>query len=433
MKLLVRPHSLMWLAALVLALPGSTRAGDMEDLLQDLVGPLTRAIGTHLDCNAANLCGGDAANKGLLGTASFELAPLAEFTASVVNDRIVPLSSSVTGFTYEYNETLDVYERSTSTFGPLFTERAQTLGRRRFLAGISHSYLEFDEFEGDGLDNTTVSTLGGFTDLGTSQAGGLAVLTFTNTQAAFDIALDLEIKQSISTVYMTYGVTDRIDVGVVLPLIHIDIDATAFPTTADGGELPTCDSLIGEAFDTRTCLALASSAVKRSDSDSHFGIGDLVLRGKWHFLSGPAEAAFVMSASLPTGDDKNLTGFGDPTFTPGFVFSKDFETPLGGLGTNAFVGYEFRTDESDRSEFEWSVGASIQPMRRVSMNLDFLGTEERDPDNSGGSTFDLSAGLKLMLARGLLFDVNYIAPLNDDGLRASGGILSAQIEWVFGD
>lgn len=436
-----RFHALLTLSIFVCTLAGSAQAADLEDLLVDLFQPFSKGnVSRPWTCKFSNLCDLDSSiptPQLFLAGGALELSPLSDFTFSIVNDRIVPLSSSVTGFTYEYNEDLDVYERSSSTFGPLFSERAQTIGRGRFLVGLSHSTFEFDEFNGTGLDNISVGDLSGFLSVGTSSAGGLAVENVLQdagllSVSRVDVNFDLEIKQSVSTVYFTYGITDRIDLGLVVPFLNIDMKATAIPFVKGqpASQIPACDTL--PPADTATdCVIDPLLATPRRDSSSFSGIGDLVLRGKWHFLTGRTNAAMLVSGTIPTGDPGNLTGFDDPTITPGLVVSRDFETPIGGFGVQGFAGYEVRLDNSDKDEFEWGVGVSFQPFGRTSLNLDLLGTEETSGDNF--SVLDLSVGFKLMLTEGVLLDFNFITPLNDEGLRATSGILSAQLEWVFGD
>lgn len=409
-------------------------ATDLVDLLREVTAPINGAgISTPFDCAFNNLCGADALQANVLDLASFELQPISDFTASVVNDRIVPLSSSVSGFTYEYNEDLDVYERSTSTFGPLFSERAQTIGRGRFLVGVSHSVLEFDEFNGTGLDNINLAELARNAVVGSSAAGGLSIGNVLGSQGsrAIDLNYDIEIDEAVSTFYFTYGLTDRIDLGVVVPLVRIEMDVTARPIVPGGTiDLPACEDL--SVLSTEDCLVNPENFRVQRDSATHSGVGDVVLRAKWHFLAGRTNASLFLSSTLPTGDEDNLAGFGDPTFTPGIVLSRDFETAFGGIALNAFAGYEIRTDDTDKDEIEWGVGASFQPFGRASLNLDVLGTKETQSDEEF-NVVDLSVGLKLMLREGVLLDFNYIAPLNDEGLRATDGIISAQVEWVFGD
>ncbi len=46
--------------------------------------------------------------------------------------------------------------RASSSFGPLFAERAATIGRGRFSAGFNYQHARYDQFEGSDLDDGTI-------------------------------------------------------------------------------------------------------------------------------------------------------------------------------------------------------------------------------------------------------------------------------------
>jgi len=444
----LRPQlSLAFALALAVAAAAPARAGDLNDLVVNLVKPLqVGTISTVFDCQFAGVCGGTADFITLTGSedslVGLQLDSLASVTSGVVNDRIVPLSSSVSGFTYDYNPDLDVYDRSTKTFGPLFSERAQTIGKRRFLVGMSQSYLEFDQYNGDDLDSISLSQLEGNLTTsggGDEQLSGLTLISKLNATGLtepLDVDLDLNIKEWVSTAYFTYGLTERIDIGVVVPLLRIQMDASARTRgLSSDSALPACiDQPLAPDLSNvdDLCVGTGSSTLSyNSDSESYFGVGDMVVRGKWNFLTGVASGAFLAEATIPTGDPDNLTGLHTMTYRPGIVLSRDFETPLGGLGLQSYMGYNFRPDEPDQQEFDWAVGAAVQPFGRASISLDLIGSNETRGDEN--FQLDGSVGLKLMVMQNVLLDFNYIAPLNNEGLRPSAGIFTAQIEAVFGD
>jgi hypothetical protein len=438
----------LWLAIAIAIGLGVTvapaaRSGDLKDIVVDVVRPVSgNTVTTVFDCVYGGLCSSPSPNFDSLldadagALAPLELDSLASVTSGVVNDRIVPLSSSVSGFTYDYNPDLDVYDRSTKTFGPLFSERAQTIGKQRFLVGLSQSYLEFDQYNGDNLDSITLTELGGALPIGEVGEGfdGVTLISQLNLLTGgnvLDVDLDLSIKEWVSTGYFTYGLTERIDVGIVVPLMRIKAEASARTLESDS-ELSLCNSPdldpIADALEP--CFG-TNVVTTNSETENHTGIGDLVVRGKWNYYVGVVNAALTAEATIPTGDPDNLTGLHTMTYRPGMVVSKDFETPLGGLGLQAYAGYNFRPDIPDEQEFDWAVGGALQPFGRASISFDLIGSNEtRGQENF---LLDGSVGLKLMLAQNVLMDFNWIAPLNDDGLRPSSGIFTFQIEGTFGD
>jgi hypothetical protein len=67
-------------------------------------------------------------------SAHFNSAFQAEFTqfniALASQLAAIPLPTPASGFTYTFDENLGVFQRSTQSFGPILTERAETIGRQ---------------------------------------------------------------------------------------------------------------------------------------------------------------------------------------------------------------------------------------------------------------------------------------------------------------
>ncbi|MEO8501584.1 MAG: hypothetical protein ABI565_11765, partial [Vicinamibacteria bacterium] len=62
----------------------------------------------------------------------------------------VPLPAPASGFTYTFDPALGVFNRSTKSFGPLVTDRAETIGKKRASIGFAYQRFTFDKI--DGLD-----------------------------------------------------------------------------------------------------------------------------------------------------------------------------------------------------------------------------------------------------------------------------------------
>ena len=54
-----------------------------------------------------------------------------------------PAISTVPGFTYQFNTQLQVFERSSSSLGPVFVERPETIGRGKVDFGFSYLFIDF--------------------------------------------------------------------------------------------------------------------------------------------------------------------------------------------------------------------------------------------------------------------------------------------------
>ena len=61
----------------------------------------------------------------------------------------VPLPSLASGFTYEFDPSLGVFNRTTQSFGPILAERAETIGANRISFGFAFQRLSFDTIEND--------------------------------------------------------------------------------------------------------------------------------------------------------------------------------------------------------------------------------------------------------------------------------------------
>jgi hypothetical protein len=65
----------------------------------------------------------------------------------------VPLPSPASGFTYEFDSALGVFQRTSQSFGPILSERAETIGGGRFTFGFIFQNFTFDTIEGLDIDN----------------------------------------------------------------------------------------------------------------------------------------------------------------------------------------------------------------------------------------------------------------------------------------
>ncbi len=53
----------------------------------------------------------------------------------------LPLPSPASGFTYRFDSATGTFVRSTQSFGPILTDRAETIGRGRFAFGYNYQVL----------------------------------------------------------------------------------------------------------------------------------------------------------------------------------------------------------------------------------------------------------------------------------------------------
>jgi hypothetical protein len=326
-------------------------------------------------------------------------------------------TASSPGFTYRYDPELDIYERSSISLGPAFLQRADTVGKGRFDAGVTYLYADFVELDGDDLDGLERGALFDF------------VGVLDGTSIRFD---DFDLVTNAVYVSGTYGITDRIDASVLLPVFFNQADT----------------------HQERRSLTFGTQRLDTSDDAA--GIGDVQARAKWRFLDGPAlKAAAGLAVRAPTGREEDFQGIGDVTVTPAFVLSRSF----GRYEAHASLGMEVNADDLDRTRGTYGAGMSVGVLEWLTGNLDVIGTSQisdeqltsfvagesvADVQAAAGDVFrhedvtfkgvsggtrvittldrqdvvDLAAGVKVQPFSRAVVSATVIVPLTTDGVRA---------------
>jgi hypothetical protein len=246
-----------------------------------------------------------------------------------------PLGSSTGGLTYVFDESVGTFRRGSSSFGPLFAERALTIGRRKLSAGFNYQRTSYDTFEGQNLDDGSIKFYLRHQDCCTGIPAGRPLEpngTRLNPPFEGDLieaALSLKATTHTTAVFANYGVTDRWDIGLAVPIVRVNLDASVRArilrlVTVTAPDTHTFE--IGNATATRT--------VQHSGHAS--GLGDIVLRSKYHFLrmAGGGLAAAV-DLRLPTGDENDLLGAGGTEAKFLLVASNE----RGRFGQHVNIGY----------------------------------------------------------------------------------------------
>jgi len=224
----------------------------------------------------------------------------------------VPLPSPASGFTYQFHAETGAFERSTQSFGPILADRAETLGRGKLSVSFNYQRFTFNSIEGVDLGNVPAVFTHDDRQLG---GGRLDVVTTQNS-----------IKTTVNqfTNFFNYGITDRIDVSLAVPVIKTSLSLTSNATIQ---RLGTTDPAI-HFYRTPSGGFGNTKSYKLEGSAS--GIGDLIFRVKgtaWR----KENVAFAVGTDVraPTGDEKNLLGSGAPGVKPfvGASFSHNRITP----------------------------------------------------------------------------------------------------------
>ena len=65
----------------------------------------------------------------------------------------LPIPSPASGFSYSFDPALGVYTRSAKSLGPILAERAETIGKDKFLFGLSYQHFAYNSMDGVSLQD----------------------------------------------------------------------------------------------------------------------------------------------------------------------------------------------------------------------------------------------------------------------------------------
>ena len=139
------------------------------------------------------------------------------------------MSAASGGATFRFQGGVPV--RTSTSAGPIFAERAQTLGHGRVLAGITRTGAQFRTFRGMDLDNVPFTFSHENSDFPGCDAivgGDCTVYGVPELEnETIDLNLALDINLTVTAFLVTYGITDRVDMGVVLPIVTTSLEGTS--------------------------------------------------------------------------------------------------------------------------------------------------------------------------------------------------------------
>jgi hypothetical protein len=341
----------------------------------------------------------------------------------------VPLPSPASGFTYTLDSSLGVFKRSTQSFGPILSDRAETIGKRKLSIGVSYQHFNFDTIDGQSLGSVPVV----FTHDNAAPGGRADVITTSNS---------VQIKLDQFTTFLNYGLGDRVDASLAIPVVSVDLTATSIATIQRIGTTDPRTHYFGNGNgDYGTQASFKSSGSKS-------GIGDLIFRLKGTlYKEGGTGLALGAEVRIPTGDENNLLGSGATGLEGFLVFSSSHKT----LSPHVKVAYQWNGDSilagnpntgtkgNLPDQFYYGVGADLGVSKNLTLAFDFLGRTVIDGQRLVGDTFHAldghttfdnvrfeaatfnvangAVGFKFNPGGNLLLDVNVLFKLNKAGLR----------------
>ncbi len=356
---------------------------------------------------------------GFSHAAHFTAASEAQLT--VVNDSLrgqlsnIPLPSPASGFTFTFDPTLGAFTRSTESFGPIYSQRADTIGKGKLTIGFSYSRFTFDELDGKDLSNGELQVTFVHEPLG-AESGRPPFFFEADTITA---QIKAQITSDVMVASATFGLLDNLDLSIAIPIIHTEMRVTGIATI---NHIGTTEAQRIHVFPNGS-----DTQVFRA-SDESTGIGDIVLRGKWNFLkTDPYLLAAGLDLRLPSGSVDNLRGVGTPVVSPVFIASL---RPFYSLSPHANLGFHLSGDTSKTDhEFFYNVGFDWAVFKPVTFIFDILGRRIIDNhrleagQEPGGTRIasndilDASIGVKVNVWKNVLGVASVLLPLNSTGLR----------------
>jgi len=354
-----------------------------------------------------------------------------QFSTALVSQIVsVPLPSPASSFTYHFDPTLGVFQRTTQSFGPILAERADTIGANRISFGFAYQRFAFDSVEG--LDLQKVPAV--FTHDNAFLLGGREdVVTTTN-------AIQTDVKQA--TTFITLGLTDRVDISLAVPFVSTYMKVVSDATIHRLGTTNPLTHFFrqsdGGVGDRRLFTAIGSAS----------GIGDLTIRMKGLVARPRSSAVSVgLDVQLPTGDEMNLLGTGTAGLQPFVIWSAAFpkvsphvNASYKWTGSSVLAGNPAAGESGNfPDQVGYAAGADISVNSRITLACDVLGRfvikSERLQleqfhalDNKSvfpnikfsSDSFNAlsgSFGLKTNVLQRLLLDINVLFKLDEHGVR----------------
>ncbi len=364
-----------------------------------------------------------------------------------------PVPSTAGGFTYTYDSATGAFNRASDSFGPLFAERAQTIGKGKWTAGIVYQGAEYDKIDDLDLAGGLLFQL---THNDTNSDNSNLAPNFEGDLIGVDTNIAVETETTV--VWFNYGVAKRFDFGVAVPFQSVDLSASA--------------TLSIDRVATGSVTAIhqfpgGGNTATFAESDSASGIGDVLLRAKYRF-SDQGGWALGFEVRVPTGDEEDLLGSG---FTQSKVFLIGSTTWGDTFSPHLNVGYAVASGSSDfitdlPDEISYTLGFDVALHPRVTLAIDAIGRTLQDAtvvrSDLGSFRFcavgvagcppagissvtrpvlvfeedDVNlllgaAGLRINLAGRLLLALNATFVLGDEGLGIDGIVPTVGLDYSF--
>ncbi len=395
-----RPTARLAGAIAIALASGTASAADLQNFVVDLYG----GDGVSLSSQGGPFAAAHAAHFTDESLEAFTLLNSAIASASGT----FAFNSTFTGVTFDVATGVPV--ETQDSLGPLLAESATTLGKGKIDLAFGASRFKYDRIDGRKLDHIVLDFP--HEDCCSFQ-GGIQRPPADGVISGFEtdlvrVTLDIDLEYSVYAFFANYGLTDRWDVGIVVPVISVDANARAHAEV-----VPVSGTTVHSFFGQ-------DELQNSSTGGSKTGIGDVVVRTKYNFLrdaGGAPDLSFLAQVTAATGDEKDLLGTGETRYKAGLIASKRY----GAFGPHLNVAYETSTGEDFLDNVTYAAGFDVRFSPKFTAGLDALGRHNPDQDAVDRTVLDvaLSAKWNPFHAANAPLNAYVIVPANrDHGLRS---------------
>src|SRR5258705_102310 len=373
---------------------------------------------------------------------------LISFIGTAISQNVgnLPVSATSGGSTFRFEAGVPV--PTSGSPGAVFGERAPTLGRGRVFVGANVNRLHFETLRGVSLhdiemtfthENVTGPACGSIVGQSCAPYG---VPTHENDVINLRLALDIDM--TVTSFFVTFGLMDRVDIGVVLPIV-----STSLRGTSDAQIVPFGGTTAQHFFGGTAANPELSTS--RFVEGSATGVGDIATRIKVNVMRSERTSFAVLGdIRFPTGSADDLLGSGHIAARGLGILSARF----GAFSPHANFGYLFRGGSSQNSAVLATVGFDhvMAPWAAIAVDLvSELQVGESKLRLPGTVTYDVpfrrtlqptnipserddvingSFGFKFVTHSGITLVANTLWPLNRGGLRPTV-LWTAGLEYNF--
>jgi len=308
---------------------------------------------------------------GISNLATQQAAALATLIATTLST--APVASSSAGFSF-YTDSTGRHAKSQS-FGPTFADRPLTNGRGTASFHFSYQYYQSNFEAGLGTADGRTEGLPIFDQIVTYKRDPVTGQVLANPQVQYITRRSyLEATSQTLNFELSYGLTDKFDVGVLVPVVWLKLTGRSdeawdihytFGTPVDPGNRPAQIGTWECHYDSTLCQVGFDSTQSQSKS----GFGDITLRLKYALAGQTEGVAIAADVRTPTGDDEAFLGAGKAAVKIQLLVLK---SKLGPASFHANTGY---TAGGLSDEFNYITGIDLAMLskKQLTVSASFLG------------------------------------------------------------